>query len=254
MRGAEPVLPSRGLCAHRGASSTHPENTLPALREAVRLGAHMIEFDLILSQDGVLVLMHDATVDRTTNGKGRVADLTLAQLRSLDAGAKKDARYAGTRIPTFAEALAIFPHDVWLNCHLKGGFAAGAAAARVIAGAGRRHQAFLAATAEATRGAREAVPGILICNMERQADSLAYAQQTIAMRAPFIQLRGEGEVPAEVVRLLREAGVRVNYYHDETPAGLRRLWQAGIDFPLVNDLAAALPVAREFGITALPRP
>lgn len=251
---AEPALPARGLCAHRGASSTHPENTLPALREAVRLGAHMIEFDLILSQDGVLVLMHDTTVDRTTDGKGRVADLTLAQLKTLDAGVRKHARFAGTRIPTFAEALAVFPRDVWLNCHLKGASAAGAAAAREIARAGRQHQAFLAATAEAARGARAAVPGILICNMERRADALEYAQQTIAMQAPFIQLLGKGEVPGEAVRLLREAGVRVNYYHDETPAGLRRLWQAGIDFPLVNDLAAALPVAGEFGISPLPRP
>lgn len=242
------AMPARGLCAHRGAMSTHPENTLPALVEAVRLGAHMIEFDIQLTKDGALVLMHDSTVDRTTNGRGKVSDLTLAEIKALDAGAKLDAKFTGTRIPTFEEALAVFPKNVWLNCHLKGGAALGEACAKVIAKAGRTHQAFLAATAAAAKAAREAVPDILICNMERQNESMTYAQQTIAMKAQFIQLLGKGEVPLEAVKLLNAAGVRVNYYHDETPEGLRRQWNAGVNFPLVNDLAKALPIAHELGI------
>ena len=63
-------MPERGICAHRGANSTHPENTLPAFEEAIRLGAHMIELDVRQTKDGHLVLMHDATIDETTNGKG----------------------------------------------------------------------------------------------------------------------------------------------------------------------------------------
>lgn len=245
---ADIAMPARGLCAHRGAMSTHPENTIPAFVEAIQLGAQMIEFDVQLTKGGALVLMHDATVDRTTNGKGKVADLTLAELKALDAGGKLDAKFAGTRIPTFEEALAVFPKNVWLNCHLKGGADLGAATAKVIEKTGRLHQAFLAATADAAKAAKAAVPDILICNMERQSDSLAYAQETIAMKAQFIQLLGKGEVPVEAVKLLKGAGVRVNYYHDESPEGLRRQWNAGVDFPLVNDLTAAIPVAREFGI------
>lgn len=242
------AMPARGLCAHRGAMSTHPENTIPAFEEALRLGAQMIEFDVQLTKDGALVLMHDATVDRTTNGKGKVADLTLAELKALDAGVKVDAKFAGRRIPTFEEALAVFPKNVWLNCHLKGGADLGAATAKVIEKTGRTHQAFLAATADAAKAARAAVPDILICNMERQGNSMAYAEQTIAMKAQFIQLLGKGEVPVDAVKLLKEAGIRVNYYHDESPEGLLRQWKAGVDFPLVNDLAAAVPIAREFGI------
>jgi glycerophosphoryl diester phosphodiesterase len=248
---AQTTMPERGLCAHRGAMSTHPENTIPALKEAVRLGAQMIEFDIQLTKDGALVLMHDTTVDRTTNGKGKVSDLSLAEIKALDAGAKMDAKFAGTRIPTFEEALAVFPKNVWLNCHLKGGAAIGAATARVIEKAGRKHQAFLAAMAESANAARAAVPDILICNMERQGDSMVYAQETIAMKAQFIQLLGKGVVPIEAVKLLNEVGVKVNYYHDETPEGLRRQWQAGVNFPLVNDLATAIPIAREFGIEPL---
>ncbi|MGV3663625.1 MAG: glycerophosphodiester phosphodiesterase [Prosthecobacter sp.] len=231
--------------------TTHPENTIPALQEAVRLGAQMIEFDIQLTKDGALVLMHDSTVDRTTDGKGKVADLTLAEIKALDAGGKLDKRFAGTRIPTFEEALAVFPKNVWLNCHLKGGADLGAATAKVIEKAGRKHQAFLAAMGPSAKAARAAVPGILICNMERQGGSLEYAKDTIAMKAQFIQLLGKGEVPVEAVKMLNEAGVHVNYYHDETPEGLRRQWQAGVDFPLVNDLGPAIPVAREFGIEPL---
>lgn len=242
------ALPSRGLCAHRGVMATHPENTLPAFEEAVRLGAHMIEFDVQLTRDGALVLMHDATIDRTTDRQGLVSDQTLSDLRRADAGIRHGARFAGTRIPTLEEALAGMPRNVWLNCHLKGGADLGAATARAIAGAGRLHQAFLAANTAAARAARETVTGILICNMERQADTAEYARQTIAMRADFIQLLGKGEVDPAVVAGLLAAGVRVNYYHDETPEGLRRLFAAGVQFPLVNDFAPALRAARELGV------
>lgn len=245
------VMPARGLCAHRGAMSTHPENTLPALAEAVRLGAHMIEFDIQLTKDGAIVLMHDFTVDRTTNGKGKVADLTLAEIKALDAGAKMDKRFAGTRITTFEEALAVFPKNVWLNCHLKGGGNLGSATAKVIEKTGRKHQAFLAAMTDAAKAARAVIPDILICNMERQSDSMEYAKETIAMKAQFIQLLSKGEVPVEAVKMLNAAGVRVNYYHDESPEGLRRQWNAGVNFPLVNDFAKAMPVALEFGIQPL---
>lgn len=245
------TMPSRGLCAHRGAMSTHPENTIPALEEAVRLGAHMIEFDIQLTKDGALVLMHDATIDRTTNGKGKVADHTLAELKLLDAGSKMSEKFAGTRIPTFEEALAVFPKNVWLNCHLKGGADVGAATAKVIEKTGRKHQAFLAAMADAAKAARAVVPDILICNMERQGDSLEYAKETIAMNAQFIQLLGKGAVPVEAVKLLNAAGVRVNYYHDESAEGLRRQWNTGVNFPLVNDFAKAIPMALEFGIQPL---
>ncbi len=114
------ALPQRGLCAHRGASETHPENTLPAFKEAIRVGAHMIEFDIQLSRDGELILMHDDSVDRTTNGKGLVSQLSLSELQTLDAGSHKGKQFAGTRIPTLVQALAVMPRNIWLNCHLKG--------------------------------------------------------------------------------------------------------------------------------------
>ena len=83
-----------------------PENTLPAILSAVRKGAHQIEIDAQFSKDRVLVLMHDATVDRTTNGTGKVAELTFDELRALDAGSWFDAQYRGLQVPALEELLA----------------------------------------------------------------------------------------------------------------------------------------------------
>ena len=213
----------------------------------------MIEFDVRFTRDGVLALMHDAKVDRTTDGEGRFSDMTLDELRRLDAGVRKDARFAGTRIPTFEETLAMMPRNVWLNCHLRpGGADVGIAAARAIAKAGRLHQAFLAAPVDAADAARAAVPEVLICYMGRQGNTVDYIDFSIARKAAFIQLRGEGEVDAAQVRLLKQNGVRVNYYEVATPEVARRLFLAGVDFPLVDDVALFLPVARELGIQPLP--
>lgn len=95
------------VVAHRGWSARAPENTLAAIAAAAGAGADACEFDVYQSRDGVVVLMHDETVDRTTDGSGRVTDLTLARLKTLDAGSWKDRRFAGEAIPTLMEALKL---------------------------------------------------------------------------------------------------------------------------------------------------
>ncbi len=93
------------VISHRGEHLAHPENTLPAFEAAIEAGADFFELDVRTSADGRLVLMHDGTLNRTTNGKGKVRELTFEQIRAVDAGAKFDARFAGTRVPTFEEGL-----------------------------------------------------------------------------------------------------------------------------------------------------
>jgi glycerophosphoryl diester phosphodiesterase len=244
---ADPVtLPERGLCAHRGASGTHPENTLPALTEAVRLGVPMVEFDLALTRDGELVLMHDATVNRTTNGRGRVLDLDLAAIRQLDAGAWKHPRFAGTRVPTFAEALAVLPRHLWLNIDLKADSRwglhtaeVGRRVAELLARDGRLAQAFLAARADTAAAARQAVPGIKICSMDRQADTAAYVADAVRRRVDFIQLRDCASDPRfpTWVGELKAAGIRINYFFARDAT---RLFAAGVNFALIDDPASAV--------------
>jgi glycerophosphoryl diester phosphodiesterase len=93
------------VIAHRGASGNAPENTLAAFKKAVALGATFIETDLQLSRDARFVAIHDPTVNRTTNGQGAVHEMTLAELRRLDAGSWFGSEFAGERIPTLQEIL-----------------------------------------------------------------------------------------------------------------------------------------------------
>jgi len=251
LRGAEaPLLPWGGICAHRGGGALFPENTVPALQEAVRRGVQMVEFDLALTRDGELVLMHDRTVDRTTDGKGRVSDLTLAQLKQLDASAKKGPRFAGTRVPTLAEALAVLPRTVWLNFDLKSDGRFGGKddevarrVAELVVAQGRRHQAVLAVRVEGAAALRRSFPGVLICSMDRRPDPADYVREAIAQKAAFIQLRDCATDPrlAAWVKDLRAAGVRINYFYSNDPVEVARLRQLGIDFVLVDDLDRVPP-------------
>ncbi|MBQ8496511.1 MAG: glycerophosphodiester phosphodiesterase [Clostridia bacterium] len=95
------------VAAHRGFSEKYPENTMEAFRAAIELGVDQIETDVRITKDGELVLIHDATVDRTTNGTGKVSEMTFPELRALDAGSKKDVRFAGAKIPTFIELMEL---------------------------------------------------------------------------------------------------------------------------------------------------
>lgn len=95
------------VIAHRGYSKVAPENTLAAIQAAIDAGADAIEFDIRLSKDGHPVVIHDASVNRTTDGDGKVSKMTLAELQQLDAGSWFDAQFKGEKIPTLEEALLL---------------------------------------------------------------------------------------------------------------------------------------------------
>lgn len=105
--------------AHRGATAYAPENTIAGFDLAVDMKADYIEIDLQRSKDGELVIIHDTTVDRTTDGTGKVGDLTFEQLRSLDAGSWKAEQFAGEQIPTFEEILDRYHGKVGILIELK---------------------------------------------------------------------------------------------------------------------------------------
>ncbi len=246
---SEIKLPERGLCAHRGAMATHPENTITAFREAINAGAHMIEFDVFLTKDNEIVVIHDPTVDRTTNGKGRVADLTLEEIKMLDAGSWKSSEFTGERIPEFLEVLKIMPINIWLNIHVKGEDMLPVLVAETIAKENRLHQAFMACSETAAKKARDIVPEILICNMDRKASDQEYVNETIRMKADFIQLR-DTIYPAfkEYSKILKEKGISINYYGTDSPGEIKSLFDYGVNFPLVNDITKSIVVAAGLNI------
>lgn len=243
-------MPTRGLCAHRGANDTHPENTLSAFREAIRLGAQMIEFDVDLTIDNHPVIMHDPAVDRTTNGTGIVTELSFAEIRKLDAGIKKDIKFAGEKIPTLSEVLEIMPQNIWLNIHLKGGYEAGQIAAQAVLKHNRKHQSVIAAGKDGAMGAKSIAPDILICNMENQGCDTRYAEETLDMKSEFIQFCG-GIADARNIQRLKENDVSINYFFSNDVAELSMLFDSGINFILTDKIKEMMDAGMNIGISPM---
>ena len=241
--GTAVKLPDRGISAHRGENGVFPENTISGFLEAVRFGAAQVEFDVRRTKDGRLIVMHDVTVDRTTNGKGNVADLTFDEIRALDAGIKKNARFAGTKVPTFEEALDCLPRNIWINVHV---YASNPVTdvAKVILEKKREHQAFLACRRTAALGVKEEYPQIKICNMERRGDDVSrYIRETIEWKCDFIQLLKLGT--PEEIKALKDAGVRINYCCARDLRQFREVAEAGAEFPLVDDMGKFVETAKQ---------
>lgn len=123
----DPTAPSAAKAAakvkevigHMGSCADRPGNTLAGIRRAIEAGAHVAEVDVRTTKDGVLVCLHDPEVDRTTDGKGKVADLTLAEVKKLDAGSKFDAKFRGERVPTLREVLELAKGKIGVMLDLK---------------------------------------------------------------------------------------------------------------------------------------
>jgi glycerophosphoryl diester phosphodiesterase len=107
------------IVGHRGYRARYPENTLIGFEAAVAAGAAMIELDVMLSRDRRIIVIHDSVLDRTTNGRGNVADKSLAELKMLDAGEWFDPQFAGQQVPELREVLDLIGRGVFINIELK---------------------------------------------------------------------------------------------------------------------------------------
>jgi glycerophosphoryl diester phosphodiesterase len=107
------------IIGHRGACGCAPENTIASMKLAIEQQCDGIECDVQITKDEELIICHDFTVDRTTNGKGAIKDLTLQEIRELDAGSWYSDQFAGEKIPTLQEVLELLPKDLFLNLELK---------------------------------------------------------------------------------------------------------------------------------------
>jgi glycerophosphoryl diester phosphodiesterase len=233
-------------CAHRGDNHCAPENTLPAFALAVEKGAHQIEFDLRVTKDEQLIVIHDETVDRTTNGAGKTTDLTLAQVQALDAGSWKAPEFAGTRIPTFAELLDLVPAGPLLNVQLYLEPRYVPLVVNEIQRFGKVEQCFLACNQAHAEVARQLEPRLRWCNLEGQrGPDSDYPDLTIALGAQFIQLWGWADCMPEVVQKLNAHGVTVNYFGTSDADEMRQLIGAGIDYILTDHLDLMLQVLGE---------
>ncbi|MCR2786051.1 MULTISPECIES: glycerophosphodiester phosphodiesterase family protein [unclassified Microbacterium] len=204
------------IASHRGGAAAAPENTLPAVQAALDAGFDYVEVDFALTADRQIVLMHDATVDRTTDGHGRLAQLTLAQVRELDAGSWFDASFAGTPVPTAAEFLDVLAASGRRAIvELKGEWDAASAAAFVAEVAARSLDqqiivaSFDARTLAAVESAGTHLP-LLIILKRLPADVVAAARQFSA-QGILVARRAVLEQP-HIVDELHHAGLRIVVY------------------------------------------
>jgi glycerophosphoryl diester phosphodiesterase len=219
------------IIAHRGASGHAPENTFAAYRLAIELGAQFIEADLQASRDGHIVTIHDAALQRTTNGRGIVAGSTLEELRAVDAGRWFDRDFAGERMPTIEEVLGLSREaEVGFYFQICCPFAAefGRSLIRAVREAGAISRVLVvspdSAVLDALRQLDDAVhTGILI--ETPRSDAMELAARSGARQ---LCLR-EDLVTDELVNSAHGAGLLVVAWTVNLPARLRALIPTGVD-------------------------
>ncbi len=243
-------FPEQGVIAHRGDAADFPENTVPALKAAVAKGAEMVEIDEWRCKTGELVVIHDHKVDRTTNGKGWIKDLTLAEIKALDAGAKKGSAFKGEQVPTLEEALACFPKTgIYLNIHCKTGSAA-PEVAEMLRRTGRLAQGILMMDSRADLVAvKKACPWVktgLVMNTDggwlkpwTEEEAWRKLRDAVQVGVEFVQILPNSHCTPAQLRFLHDHGVRTTYFFANDPAKMKELVAEGHDF-IFTDLYSKL--------------
>jgi glycerophosphoryl diester phosphodiesterase len=220
------------IIAHRGDSAHVPENTLASFAAALEVGADLVEFDVQLTKDGAVIVIHDATVNRTTDGRGRVPDMTLAQIRALSAGypSRFGAAHRGERVPTLGEALALLKDRARVMVEIKSDSvtddAESGIEARVIAEVRKagmeRDVALLSFSRRALLRCRKLAPEIVRGhNFQRAApgEVLAGAREV----ASELVMPEKSMLSDELRDRAREAGLKLATWVVDDPEELRRL-------------------------------
>ncbi len=239
------------VVAHRGASGLAPENTLAAFRRALEIGAPAVECDVHLTADDVPIVIHDARVDRTTDGTGDVASLRLAELRALDAGRWFSPSYAGERLPTLDEVLTASAGRARVFVELKVGGGA-ALVDRALADVQRCDAAvaIISFGPEEVRLVAERRPdlplGFLVARKTVEERGVAEVIEKAAqLGAGFISPQ-EGSVDVSFVAAAHGTGLPVSVWTVDDPDRMRTLANLGVDAITTNqpDVALALLATR----------
>jgi glycerophosphoryl diester phosphodiesterase len=242
------------VIAHRGFSAEAPENTLVAVRAAIAAGADMVEVDVTLTADGEVVVIHDDTLDRTTDGSGPVADHTLEQLLRLDAGSWFARRFRGERIPTLAQVLDEVRGRILINVEIKpeavGEEVEGGIAERVvklIEERDMRNQVIVSSfEPRALQQIDEIDPEIATASLyneelHRDMDPLAIVG---AVGARTLNLSKDQVTPA-IVERCRQNQVQVGVYTANRAREMRRLIRMDVDAIFTDRPDRLIEVLRE---------
>lgn len=246
----EAALPYPRLCAHRGFSAAAPENTMPAFLAAIELGAQEIEFDLRKTADGEPVSLHDSTLDRCSDGSGKVSDHTLAELRRLDFGLHYSEAFRGMKILTFEEILAALGRKIIMNVEIKTPNLTDplpeAYLNRIVSlirAYGCEEYVYLTCGCDpAYEQLMRLAPDIALCcsgggTTERRWQIV---DRAIRYGCKKIQFH-KSCMTEEMIKKAHDHGIRCNVFWSDDAAEAARFLSMGIDTVLSNDCAAVLP-------------
>ena len=230
-------MPYPRVCAHRGFNKIAPENSLAALGAAVGMGAPEIEFDLWFTKDGEIVSIHDSTLERVSNGVGKVWEHTFAQLRELDFGIKYGERFSGIRIPTFEDILKKFACHCVMNIHLKTMGDKPEYLGRVVElikkyGCVEHSYIMCGRDAVLERLQRE-FPEIRTCCGAGDG-AWEIVERAIKYGCKRVQLY-RGKFNREMIERAHENGIICNVFYSDDPEETREFLDMGIDVILSND-------------------
>jgi len=229
------------IIAHRGASHDAPENTLVAFKIGLEQGADGLEFDVQLSRDGKLVVIHDETTKRTGGVDRRVGEQTLAELRSLDVGRWKGAGWLGQKIPTLEQALDIVPGGKRVFVELKCGFEGLPEFKRVATGSGKppNQIVVIGFSAETMARVKKEMPELEVCWITKFKRNWNTGQWTPTVRQLLeaarltgvdgVDLDALGPIDVGLVRELKAARLKVYVWTVDSALVARRLMKAGVD-------------------------
>jgi glycerophosphoryl diester phosphodiesterase len=209
--------------AHRGEHLHHPENTLIAYQEAIRAGADFFEVDVRTTADGKLVLSHEGAVGRRTNGRGDIAKMTFDEVRALDAGIKSGPEFAGTKIPTFDEALDLARGKIGIYVDVKE--ASAKDLVTHIEEHGMSDHVVIYASLQLAKEIQKLNPKLKVMP---EAGSIEGAKHLIERLHPRVMAFDADDFTPEIIRVVKEANAQI--YVDrmgttDAPAG----WQSAID-------------------------
>lgn len=223
------------IIAHRGASGSAPENTLASFRRAIELGADWLELDVCASRDGEVIVIHDDTLERTTNGRGKVSDRTLAELKRLDAGAWFDPRFAGESVPTLSEVIRLAKaHRVGLLVEMKTGSHLGQGfeekVVSLLSDAGFLGRSIVMSfNHAAVSRAKQAEHGLkTLLLIGRRASALKIADIVRDHGAAGVSVK-DSLASKQYVAALRDRGMMVVVWTVNSPGAMRRFMARGVD-------------------------
>lgn len=235
------------VIAHRGLSGLYPENTMEAFDAAIELGVHEIELDIWGSKDRRLIVCHDPTVDRTSNGTGHINDLPYEYIAQLDAGSWFDRRWAGLSFSTLEEVIDAYGDSVVMNIHLKESGEGGwiiQEVDRLAREYGVVHSIYIAGEEEVLKAAIEIAPHIERCCLEGAKDmtivdhAIRYSCSRVQFWNPYFD--------SQLIAKAHDYEIVCNVFYADTENEARRCLDMGIDAILTNVCNEILPILKEY--------